>query len=70
MVSEHLEEQSRVGPEMSKQLRRAPCLGRESRQDISGCRRLSDTFSETEQRSLGWNHLVIVRAQWVHLEMS
>lgn len=30
-----------VGPEMRKQLRTAPWLGRETRQDISGCRRVS-----------------------------
>lgn len=59
-----------AGPEVSRQLRTAPRLGRETRQGISGCRRVSDTFSETEQSSLGWNHLVIVRVQWVHMEMS
>lgn len=59
-----------AGPEMSKQLRSAPWLGRETKQDISGGRRVSDTFSETEQRRLGWNHLAIIKVQWVHMEMS
>lgn len=55
---------------MSKQLRSAPWLGRETRQDISGGRRVLDTFSETEHRRLGWNHLVIIKVPWVHMEMS
>lgn len=37
---EHLEEQSR-GSRDEQQLRTAPWLGRETRQDISGCRRVS-----------------------------